>query len=218
MISPRTPNVRSLEGTRASEGPTQQGTFREVLTDAIEAMEQDNLSYLVMGGLGAATVGRPRQTHDIDLLVAPGAAGAALRALDRAGFRTQETDPRWLYKAFKHDVMVDIIFRSAGDIYLDDEMLRRSTITDVDGCAAPVTAPEDLIVIKAVAAAEHSPRHWYDALAIIASRDLDWSYLMLRARRHGLRRVLSLLLYASSLDVFVPLAPLRELFEIAHGA
>ena len=47
-------------------------------------------------------------------------------------------------------------------------------------------APEDLIVIKAIVFDEETPRHWYDALALIPRGELDWDYL-LRAGAQGAR-------------------------------
>jgi hypothetical protein len=51
----------------------------------------------------------------------------------QAGFTTEETDPVWIYKAFKDDVMVDVIFMVMGGIYLDDQMLARSIERDYEG-------------------------------------------------------------------------------------
>lgn len=68
-----------------------------------------------------------------------------------------------------------------------------------------------VLVIKAVATSEDACRHWYDALAVIARGDLDWDYVLARARRAGPRRVLSLILYAESNDVAIPVEPVREL-------
>ena len=133
-----------------------------------------------------------------------------------AGFRTEETDPHWIYKAFKHGVLVDVIFRSTGDLYLDDEMLRRADEQEHLGVSAPLVSPEDLLVIKAVAANEDSPQHWHDALSVIARCELDWRYLLLRARQAGPRRILSLLLYAESNDLAVPAEVIEELFEVVH--
>ena len=47
------------------------------------------------------------------------------------------------------------------------------------------------------------------------SSDLDWDYLERRARRAP-RRVLSLLIYAQSIDLFVPNRVIRSLFEAAY--
>jgi hypothetical protein len=90
-------------------------------------------------------------------------------------------------------------------------MEARARTVDFCGVPVPLLPPEDLLVIKAVVHAEHSPRHWHDALALVARADLDWPYLLERAR-HGPRRLLSLLLYAQSIDLAVPQAVLDTLW------
>ncbi len=197
-----------------SSDEVEEGTFHAVLEAAVGALKQKDIPHLLVGGIAASTYGRPRWTHDVDLLVRPVDAGLALDALAAEGFRTEETYPDWLYKAFKHDVMVDVIFKSLGGILLDDEMLARATEERFVGLIARVMAPEDLLVIKAVVHDEHMPRHWHDALAIISRCDLDWDYVIRRARRHGARRVLSLMLYAQSNDLVVPAGAVRRLFDI----
>jgi predicted nucleotidyltransferase len=189
------------------------GAFVAVLAETVAALEQKEIPHLFMGGVSSATYGRPRWTHDIDVFVRPEDAGLALEALAAAGFRTEKTFPDWLYKAFKHEVMVDVIFKSTGGILLDDEMLARATEESYKGQRLRVMPPEDLLVVKAVVHDEHMPRHWHDALAIVARTGLDWEYLVRRARSHGARRVLSLLLYAQSNDLVVPNGPLRALFD-----
>ena len=189
------------------------GAFVAVLGETVDALEQKGIPHLFMGGVSSATYGRPRWTHDIDVFVRPEDAGLALEALAAAGFRTEQTFPDWLYKAFKHQVLVDVIFKSTGGILLDDEMLARATEESYKGQRVKVMPPEDLLVVKAVVHDEHMPRHWHDALALVARCDLDWEYLVRRARRHGARRVLSLLLYAQSNDLVVPNGPLRALFD-----
>jgi hypothetical protein len=107
---------------------------------------------------------------------------------------------------------VDIIFRTVGDIYLDEEMQAHATRADFRSVAAMVASPEDQIVIKAIAHDEQSARHWNDALALIASCDIDWNYLLHRAER-GARRVLSLLIYAQSSDLVVPPWTIERLYR-----
>ena len=202
-----------------SHGPPPNGrevdeeVFLGVLRDAVGALEDKDIPYVLMGGISSATLGRPRGTNDIDLFVEPEQARLTLEALASSGFTTEETDPRWLYKGFKNDILVDVIFRSTGDIYLDEEMLAHARVVEVKGCPARVIAPEDLLIIKALTADEHMPHHWHDALSVITGSDLDWDYLVSRARRHGARRVLSLLLYAQSNDLGVPVKPVRTLFD-----
>lgn len=188
-----------------------------VLDDVIAALSGDCVDYLLMGGIASSCLGRERWTHDIDLFTRPADAPLALAALRKADFETEETYPEWLFKAHKRGQLVDIIFRSSGDIVVDEEMLRRAPESQFMGRSIRIVPPEDLVVIKAVVAAEHAPRHWHDALAIVAANDLDWEYLMRRARR-GMRRVLSLLLYAQSNDLPVPTWVVHDLFLRLEGA
>ncbi len=190
-----------------------EGTFLAVLADTAEALAQKGIPHLFLGGVSSATYGRPRSTRDIDVFVRPEDAGLALDALAAFGFGTEQTYPDWLYKAFKEGVTVDVVFSSTGGILLDDEMLERATVESYRGKDVPVLPPEDMLVIKALAHEEHMPRHWHDGLAVVARCQLDWDYVVRRARRHGARRVLSLLLYAQSNDLVVPNGPIRALFE-----
>lgn len=207
MIAAEPPRAESFEWEHVDEP-----TFLRVLGEATRALDHDQIGYVLIGGIASASHGRPRWTHDVDVLVLPADARRALQALAREHFRTQETDQSWLYKGLKDGVLVDVIFRLRGDIYLDDEMLRRAQRRDFQGLHLPMLAAEDLLVIKAVTHDEQSPRHWHDALAIVAAAELDWEYLLRRAH-HGPRRVLSLLLYAQSNDLLVPASVTRVLFE-----
>ncbi len=191
-------------------------TFATVLGEATLALENGGVPYAVIGGIASSEHGRQRATRDIDLLVKPEDARRALRALDGAGFRTEETDHRWLYKGWKHDVLVDVIFSSRGGVHMDDEMLTRAVVRPHRGRDVRVVSPEDLLIMKAMAHDEEGPRHWHDALGLIANRDLDWEYVQRRARRAP-HRILSLLLYARSLDLFVPNRVIRSLFESVYG-
>jgi hypothetical protein len=94
-------------------------------------------------------------------------------------------------------------------------MISRTQRREFKGRTLPVVPPEDLIVIKAIIHDEATPRHWYDALGIIAGTEIDWDYLLLRSR-HGPRRMLSLMIYAQSNDLIVPDRPIRELFEAIY--
>ena len=200
---------------RGVEPPTHEA-ITAVLAEAIAALDAEEVPHLLMGGLVVARYARPRATDDVDVFVRPEHAGRALDALAAAGFEVDEADPMWLYKAHKDGVLVDVIFRSSGEVYLDDEMLARGVRDEIRGTAATLIAPEDLLVIKAIATAEHGPHHWYDALAIIARTQLDWTYLVERARQAGPRRVLSLLLYAESNDLAVPAEAVDQLHTVIH--
>jgi predicted nucleotidyltransferase len=190
--------------------------FEQTTLEAIEAVEAAGVQYLVIGGLASSLLGRPRTTRDVDLFVRREDAATALVALAEAGFDTEETNPQWIFKATREDVVIDLIFWLKGDVYLDDEMLARARDEPLGGRTVRVMPPEDLVVVKAVIHDEQTPRHWHDALGVLRDQDLDWDYLVRRAR-HGARRVLALLVYAQSNDLIVPDDAIRGLFEAIYG-
>ncbi|HVL81590.1 MAG TPA: nucleotidyltransferase [Actinomycetota bacterium] len=189
--------------------------FLRLFAAAVDLLEDSGIDYVLMGGLASSCMGRPRWTHDIDFLVKPDDADRTLELFEAAGYQTQKTNPMWLYKAIKDRVVIDIIFKSRGDLYMDDEMIERAQRRDILGVEAQVVPPEDLIVIKAAVHDEERPRHWHDAIGLLIREDLDWEYLVRRAR-HATRRVLALLLYATSNDIAIPERVIRELFAVAY--
>lgn len=190
--------------------------FNRTLFSALDALEEGKIEYALIGGVASSGLGRPRSTHDIDIFVRPEDAGAALQALERHGFNTEKTDFNWLFKGFKEDILVDVIFKSRGDIYFDSEMNRRAQNIEYHGRQVRTVAPEDLIIIKSAVHDEIGPHHWHDALAILSHATIDWDYLIKRARR-AQRRLLSLLIYAQSNDISVPNRAIFELFRIVYG-
>lgn len=187
-----------------------------MLKEALAVIEQAGYRFLLLGGLASSLVGRPRWTHDIDVLVRPDDAGDVMAAFRAANFQTEETDPVWLYKAFKRDVLVDIIFMITGGIYLDEEMEARAIERQYDGLRVRIPSAEDQIVIKGIVHREETSRHWFDALAILGRAELDWEYLLRRARL-GARRILALLIYAQSSDILVPSWAIRRLYEQVYA-
>ncbi|MGB6059600.1 MAG: nucleotidyltransferase [Microthrixaceae bacterium] len=209
------PDTEASHHYESDEVPLDE-TLCDVLSEVVTAVAKTGHRALVMGGIGSAALARPRRTDDIDLFVHIDDADALLTHLGANGFDVERTDPRWLYKAFRQGVLTDLIFRSVGDIYVDDEMIEHATTGTYKGVPIQTVSPEDLLVIKALAASEHRAHHWHDALGIISRSDLDWSYLTERARRFGPRRVLSLLLYAESTDLAVPAPVIESLFHSVH--
>ena len=200
----------AIEVTEADNGDL----FLRVLDEALDALGKAGIPFLLIGGVGSAVYGRDQGTRDIDVFVRPETARKVLEVLGARGFDTKEVAERWLSKAIKHGVLVDVIFRSSRDILLGDDMLARARVMPFRGRMVPIAPPEDLIVMKACAMSEDTSRYWYDAVSIIAHTELDWDYLVARAREHGARRLLSLLLFATSLDIVVP----SESIETLHDA
>jgi predicted nucleotidyltransferase len=195
-----------------AEDGLEKGLLLDALDGTKRAVDRTGVDHIFVGGIAAATFGRPRVTHDVDVMVRPEDARTVLHALAERGFRTEERFPHWLFKAYNGPIEIDVIFRSSGDVYLDAEMLERAVDGTFEGRPVRLISPEDLVVMKALAHEEHCPRHWHDALGVLARTPLDWDYLLERARV-GPRRVLSLLLYAQSNDLPVPSAVVKRLFQ-----
>lgn len=185
---------------------------RNVLLSTIQTLEKEGIPYALIGGIAGKELGRPRVTHDIDIFVRPDDADRALAALEDKGFKTEKRDPAWLYKAWNDGILVDIIFKSSGDIYFDEEIRRHVRRVPFHGHHINSISPEDFVVIKAAVHQEHIPHHWHDALAVLTEGDLDWRYLLTRAR-HSPRRVLALLIYAQSNDIAVPADVVQNLYR-----
>lgn len=191
---------------------TDLSTLNKILFTTIETLEAHGIPYALIGGVAVKSLGRPRITHDIDLFVRPDDADQILTVLSERGFTTQKRDPFWLFKAWSDEILVDVIFKSSGDIYFDEEV--RSHVRRVPYLNRHVNAisPEDFLVIKAAAHQEHNPHHWHDALAVLKQGNLDWEYLLKRAK-HAPRRILSLLIYGQSNDIAVPNEVIQKLYR-----
>jgi hypothetical protein len=187
--------------------------LRAAVEDCVGVLRDDGVPFLFVGGIAAGILGRGRYTGDIDLFVRPEDSRRALQSLERAGFETSELNPHWIFKGIRGPVLVDVLFTLKGDIRLDDEMLERAPVRTFLGVDIPLLPPEDLIVVKAIVFDEETPRHWYDALGMIAGGPLDWDYLVRRARKSP-GRMLSLLTFARSNDLLVPRAAIERLHRM----
>jgi predicted nucleotidyltransferase len=200
------------ESALFTKRPVDDETFGRVLDRVCQALETGKIEHLVIGGIASAALGRSRQSDDIDVLVSPRDADRLLELLEQLGFLTDRTYPDWLYKATSDDVLVDVIFCAGGTMYLDDEMIERGRDIEFMGRTLRVASAEDLLVSKVASHTESAARYWHDAVSLVSATDLDWDYLLQRSR-FAARRVLSLLVYAQSEDIFVPDEPITTLFE-----
>ena len=207
--------VQVTDGADGLNGSNHEA-FAGVLRSTIDALTAAGLSFAILGGVASAGYGRSRWTKDIDVFCRPEDADQVLDVLEAAGFGVERTNPAWIYKAFHDGVQVDVIFKVKGGVYFDERMSARVRTVTLVGVDVPAIAPEDLVVMKALSHDEESPRHWHDALAVLAAVDLDWDYLLERARL-GPNRVLALLHYALSVDVPVPVSAVNHLHELVSA-
>jgi hypothetical protein len=155
----------------------------ETLKVAVATLRDAQVPFALGGSLAAWARGGPEPQNDLDLMVKPKDAEAALRALAEAGMRTERPPEEWLFKAFNGEVMIDLIFQPAG-LEMTDEVLARADIVSVLAVATPVMALEDVLATKLEALGEHS-LDYSQLLAIARSlrEQIDWQQL--RARTSG---------------------------------
>ena len=190
--------------------------FTEVLEEAIEVVEGEEVDYAIGGSIAAMTWGRPTSIEDIDVILSPTDAPRVLKAFDRAGHDTEEPET-WLYKAKKNDVTVDLIFEMESSMYLDEQMAAHTVLSEAFGVRLRLMSAEDYVISQALSTKEDTAAYWYNALSVLGKTDIDWDYLVERASR-GPRRVLALLIYAESNDLAIPKTAVRRLFESVYGA
>lgn len=121
-----------------------------------------------------------RQTKDLDVFCKIGDYPGMLHVLDKAGWRTEVTDPLWLAKAFYGDYFVDIIFNSGNGLCpVDDSWLEHAPRVNVLGCMVKVVPPEEMIWCKAFVQ-ERERFDGADVIHIIREhgRTLDWRRLL----------------------------------------
>jgi predicted nucleotidyltransferase len=119
------------------------------------ALRDKGIPFLVAGGVASWVRGGPPTDHDLDFLVKPKDAEAALAALAEIGLRPERPPEEWLFKAYDGDVMVDLIFQPAG-LEITDDLIERGEDLEVEAMTMRVMRPEDLLVTKLMAMTEHS--------------------------------------------------------------
>ncbi len=142
---------------------------------------------LIIGGVAASLLGRPRATRDVDALVLlaedhwadflnRGALfGFVPRRADALAFARQARV--LLVQHCPSGIDIDIAFAA---LPFEQEALDRALEMQVGGFTVPVPTPEDLIIMKAVA---HRPRDWVDIEAVLDAQPK----LNLRRIRHWVR-------------------------------
>lgn len=133
------------------------------LLDALRALmnwfESEQINGIIIGGVAASLLGRPRLTHDVDALVKLEEERwpEFLSQGTRYGFRPRIGDPlAFVQKSrvllLKHSathIDVDIVFAA---LPFEEESIRNATALEVEGLTVQLPRIEDFVIMKAVAA------------------------------------------------------------------
>src|SRR5437868_1496944 len=97
---------------------------------AVATLREADVKFMLGGSMAAWARGGPEPDNDLDLMVKPAHAEAALEALAGVGMRTERPPEEWLYKAWHGDVLIDLIFAPSG-LELTDEVFERAETLSV---------------------------------------------------------------------------------------
>lgn len=165
--------------------------------EACQILDQADVPHMVGGGIAVWAYGRRRPTKDIDIFIPSSMPHRAMDALAKEGYHTRETDAGWLYKAFKEDIMVDLIVWTTGKIKVDEETIAHRRFYTIEGHQFHMMGPEDVLYRKIFSHNEER-RDWYDGLSMLRHPvpDFDWDYFLKRSANQSLNRTASFILYA----------------------
>ncbi|HEX6944909.1 MAG TPA: nucleotidyltransferase [Casimicrobiaceae bacterium] len=160
----------------------------DTLKKCAAALRDHEIPYMLGGGVAAWARGGPESIHDVDLMIRPADADAALDTLKAIGLRPERPPEGWLVKAWDGEVLVDLIFHPRG-MEIDETSLARAEIMNVKSQEMPVMPLEDVISTKLLAPNER----WldYDHLLHIARacrEQIDWEEIRERTEESPFAR------------------------------
>ncbi len=153
----------------------------EAMKASAAILQQSEIPFILGGGLSAWARGGPRSEHDVDFLLKPEDADAALEAFDNAGWKTERPPEGWLYKTWhENGALVDLIFNPASGP-ITDAIIARAPVSEVMALRVNVSTLEDVMVSKLMAMTEQEPDfgsvlEWARALR----EQIDWEQVRSR--------------------------------------
>lgn len=122
------------------------------LEGMIALLEDNGISYCVIGGVAVNAYAEPMVTQDLDVIVATGDLGR-VRLLAEERFRVREFP--YSLNVYDPDSKLQVQFQLRPELAA---YVVRATVREVMGLRLPVASPEDLLQAKAEAAMEPTRR------------------------------------------------------------
>jgi hypothetical protein len=185
-------NAAASSSRRKKKRPAPHTAWAEHIPDnewaiyesAIHALQPLERPFMLAGAFSLATyTGSWRNTKDLDLYVLPDDRQLFIDALTRAGFADYyEQLPylrHWIYRAFKDDCIVDIIWAHANRrADVDEQWFERAPEVNVRGRKLAVVPAEELLWCK-LYVMQKDRCDWGDVMNLVHATDgnLDWEHL-----------------------------------------
>jgi hypothetical protein len=163
--------------------PEQWAIYERVIAEA----RTRGLRFAVGGGLAAMTyAGQWRNTKDIDLYVLPQDRQAMIQLVTELGledlYQKEPYDRNWIYRSYKDDVIVDIMWAMANQRAQVDERWLKGPLVEAGGQRFRLLPAEEEIWSK-LYVLQRDRCDWPDALNLLygVGPRLDWRRLVTRA-------------------------------------
>jgi predicted nucleotidyltransferase len=128
-----------------------------VLESVSRLLQEDDMQGIVIGGIAASIIGKPRYTNDVDLVILDidERIPAVIEKLKKYDIEPRISDAQEFAKKSRMLLMrhlpskinIDI---SMGLLPFEREAVLRQQTTNFQGIKIPLPAPEDLIVFKSI--------------------------------------------------------------------
>ncbi|MFI2755084.1 hypothetical protein ACGIF2_16770 [Cellulomonas sp. P22] len=188
------PGSEPAVGPRADPGDGR-ADLQDGLRRTAVALSRAGIPFALVGGYAAWARGAPEPSHDADFVVAEVDVRAAMAAVAGAGLDVVEPAEDWLFKAYHHGALVDVLFRMVGEP-VTHEMIARSDVLEVLAVRMPVLDTTDVLSAKLRVLGEHFCD--YTRLLPIARalrEQVDWSRLEREVRGQPYARAFLSLLH-----------------------
>jgi hypothetical protein len=148
------------------------------------ALTDAQIPFALVGGYAAWARGAPEPSHDADFAVTEEDVDRAKAVIAAAGLVVEQPAENWLFKAFHHGQLVDVLFRMVGKP-VTRELLARSDELEVLAVRMPVLGATDIVSAKMRVLGEHAC-DFGRLLAIVRAlrEQIDWDRVREDVRDH----------------------------------
>lgn len=177
-VTPSTPLTGAapppLPTPTGAETPDDRAALQDGLRRTAVALLDAQIPFALVGGYAAWARGAPEPSHDADFAVAQDDVDAARAALAAAGLDVQDPAENWLFKAYHHGQLVDVIYRMVGEP-VTREQLAQADELEVLAVRMPVLPATDIISAKMRVLGEHyCDFTWLLPMARALREQIDW--------------------------------------------
>ncbi|MBO3088294.1 nucleotidyltransferase family protein [Cellulomonas dongxiuzhuiae] len=163
-----------LPAPTGAETPDDRAALQDGLRRTAVALLDAEIPFALVGGYAAWARGAPEPSHDADFAVAEDDVDAARAALAAAGLDVQQPAENWLFKAYHHGQLIDVIFRMVGEP-VTREQLAQADQLEVLAVRMPVLPATDIISAKMRVLGEHyCDFTWLLPMARALREQIDW--------------------------------------------